>query len=220
MTRVKLSVRGSSRLADPAAIDAQLLLHPPAEDGHGGSLLVTMSSGDNSGYINIALRPSMPLTKLLARLNPLLGEIALPSPTATGGLVRGGTTSLTLPLDHPENAAAALRLTFPALNFAAQDGPSLLRQLQVTFGETPRPGAHIPGTAGTLRATLAAGQFHYENFLFSLGSHRVNFSGNVALGGKLELTAQIPDSNPGLAASATQVLITGTIDTPLLKRAE
>ena len=77
-----------------------------------------------------------------------------------------------------------------------------------------------PGSADTLRATLASRQFHYDNFLVALGSRRINFTGNVALDGKLDLSVQIPDLNAGLAASAMTVVITGTTDAPLLKRAE
>jgi hypothetical protein len=214
-TQLELLVRGAAPGPDVPAIDARLLLLlPPAPQSTGGSLTTAAPGGDY--YVNAALLPSPPLARLLGRVNPLLGEI---SPTPLG-LVRASANALTLPLDHPENSEAAFRLTFPPLAFVAHNGPSLLRQLQVTFGDVPRPTTRVDGAADALRVTLSARQFHYENFLVSLASRRINFTGNVALDGKLDLSARIPDLNSGLAASATKVVITGTTDAPLLKRAE
>jgi len=213
-THVTLVVRGNVRGGEAAELSARLVLRAPGAEGTGGSLTAAAP-----GYVSAALRQSVPLARLLGRVNPVLGEIS-PVPGGGGGLVRGNVAVLTLPLDHPENAEAALRVTFPPLLFTARDGPSLLRQLQVTFGEMPRANARIAGGAEALRASLSKGQFHYENFLVSLGTRRVNFTGNVSLEGKVELTAQIPDMSAGLAASATMVEISGTTDAPLLKRAE
>ena len=200
-------------------IDARVLLD--ASDASPAA--PTLSIAGSDFHADAALRISPPLCRLLGRLNPIFSESSA-DPAARENLAALQTRALNLPLYDLSKTTAAARLTFPAMRFTARDGPSIVRQLQVVSGIIPRvsPGNpnHIPGTPGPMRVDLADGQFSYDNFLVTLGSSRINFSGSVNLSGALNLSADIPTASSGLSAGQSQVLISGNIDSPLVNHAE
>jgi hypothetical protein len=213
--RLTVRIAGLPQKGEATSLDLAVQLDPPEADGRGAALLVRR--GDPEARAAAALHYSAPLARLLCRLNPILGEAT----SADDGLVRVGAT-FELPLDHPAEGTAALRLEFPPLVFVPRDGPSTVRQFQVVTGELPRPSENqrVTGEAGALRATLEGGRFSYTNFLVTLGKTRINFSGSVGAAGTLELVAALPDKGSGLTAGASRVTISGSVETPLVKRAE
>ena len=215
---LNLIVQGTSQSGQPPFINARLTARASTAQAPGS----LATSGADEG-IDAALLQSPPLARLLGRLNPILAES---DPASQSGLIRANISDLAIPLGGRflDNAQATLRLTFPSLLFTPRDGPSLIRQLQVVAGETPRPSngsaTHINGSASLLRAFLRDGQFSYDNFLVDLGPTRVNFSGTVGLDESLGLYADIPTSGPGLSSGYAQVLIIGTTSAPLVRRPE
>jgi hypothetical protein len=219
-THLTLLVRGTSS-GEPPVVEASLLLHPPDKAGSAGGGGARLSMPALADYRLMAgLRFSIPLGRLLGRLNPILGEAT--SPPGDEGLVKVTTSAFRLALDHPEDAEVAAKLTFPTLIFTARDGPSIVRQMQVFTGELTRPGStsRVEGGADIMNLHLGQRKFSYQNFRVTLGRSRVIFTGSVALDGKLDLLVTLPDSSPGLAAENTQVLVTGTTDVPLIKHAD
>jgi hypothetical protein len=67
---------------------------------------------------------------------------------------------------------------------------------------------------------MGDGQFSYDNFRVTLGHSRINFSGSVSVAGRLDLLATVPVATPGLSAGSTKVVIKGTVESPLVQRAE
>jgi len=221
-----------------------------ADGAAGGTITIPGGGGAGSDFhLEAALRLSPPLMRTLARVNPLLGE-AVPAAVAArgiggaggtdiitsggeGGLLHIGFATLTVPVGAPDAAEANFRVTFPPLAFAPRaDGPSLVRQFQVITGELVPPAAtrgagrsmpaasRVEGSVGLLRAHLEEGQFSYENFLVQVGRSRLNFSGSVALDGNVDLLAVIPGSGTGLSVRSSQVLVTGTVEMPVVQRAD
>lgn len=217
--RLTLLIRGAAAAAgDSPWIDTRMLLHAPDDDGHGATLSIPSPAADY--HANAALHYSAPLGRLLGRLNPLLEEAAPTPAGGGGGLVKGTVSSLSLPLDNLPDSQAAARLTFPPLQFTARNGPSLRRQLEVLTAE-PRPAAApIEGFAEVLLVQLRDGRFGYDNFRVTLGKSRLTFSGNVSLDGRVNLLATVPEDRSGLAAGSARVAIRGTVDAPLMQRAE
>ncbi len=213
--RMTLHVAGVPKNGEATALDAAVLRLPAGEDGRGAALVAR--PGDPNTAAAAALHFSVPLARLLGRLNPILGEAT----AADNGLVRASAT-FEVPLDHPADATAAIRLALPPLLFMPRDGPSLVRQFQVIAGDMPKPAEprRVPGAAGVLRATLADSRFSYDNFLVTLANRRINFSGSVGLAGSVDLLATMPESGSGLAAGNDRVAITGSVEAPLVKRAE
>lgn len=223
-TAVTLLARGRTlAAADPSPfVDARIMVAA----GGAGSRGPVLSIPTADYHFSAAGRLSRPLEALLGRLNPMLAESSADAHGAAT-LVHVEVDALELPLGAGAagRVSATGKVTFPPLVFTARDGPSVVRQLQVIGGDFPRtlPGiapAHISGGAGPLHVGLADGQFSYSNFLVTLGAGRINFSGTVALDGTIRLLADIPSTSPGLSAGRSQVLITGSTDSPLVNRAE
>jgi len=215
--RLSAIIRGTARAGETPLIDARLLLHMPGKDGKGATLSIPSPAADYHAAVNVRFSP--PLAQVLGRLNPILAEASVGS---GGGLVRGTVSWLMLPLDDLGDGTGAARLTFPPLLFTARDGPSVVRQLQVLTGELPRPTttARSEGSAEVMLVRLGDGQFSYENFRVTLGHSRINFSGSVGVAGRLDLLATVPVVTPGLSAGSTTVVIKGTVESPLMQRAE
>ena len=64
--------------------------------------------------------------------------------------------------------------------------------------------------------TATAGEFRYENFIVSLDKSRLVFTGGVKTDGAVDLLATLPSSGAGFSAGTAQVVITGSVDAPLV----
>lgn len=173
-------------------------------------------------HLQATLRMSPLLAEVLRRVHPLLGDVN----PQTRGLVELNTTALRLPTGNPVDTEMSGRLSFPLLSFgaiSAQRGESFL----ATLGNfVPRLPADAPLTAEAdpLRFRLTGRKIEYENFALEFQPPRgvrVIFAGMTTLPGQLDMVATIPSGRARALSSGTmQVLIQGTVDHPLFRRAE
>ncbi len=202
-------------------VDAHMLLQPGSDAAPG--LLLTIPNADF--HARAALRFSRPLSREHGHLNPIFSESAAPRGTPDG-LLNLQITALSLPLSPGSisRATAGARFSFPPLLFTARDGPSIVRQLELIRGDLQRnpdgSPAPAPGSCGPLRVTLADGAFNYDNFVVTLRTTDITFSGSVGISGNLDLLADMPGPSAGLSAGHSQELITGTVDSPLVNHAD
>jgi hypothetical protein len=184
--------------------------------------LIELRTGTPENRLDAKLRMSPLLAEVLRRIHPLLGDVDAQMP----GLVELSTTALRMPTGNPAGTEMAGRIKFPPLVFGAinaQRGESFLGMLGNFIPRLP-VDARITADAEALRFHLAERKIEYENFMVEFQTARrvrVNFTGMTTLPGQLDLRATIPSVRANaLSAGTTQLLIQGTVDHPLFRRAE
>lgn len=184
------------------------------------------AKADENFQLDAALRMSPMLAGLLRHLHPLLGDV---DPQMTG-IVRLNTYSLHLPTNDPGSAEMTARLTFPLLSYPSlddSDPESFHATLGTFLGRLP-PDVPLKANPSPLQFRIAGRTLWYENFLVEFqnpppGGTRMNFSGSTTFPGQLDLVTTIRTvSGPrgSLSSGTTQILIQGTIDRPLFRRAQ